>query len=180
VGNTTLRILKSDGTEAATHEVGEIFMRRHDYPEFTYHGDPEKRNSIERDGLITNGDLGYLDEDGYLYLCDRVRDMIISGGVNIYPAEIESVLLAFPGVQDCAVLGIPDDEYGEQVLALIEPADDQICAESALRAYLKEHLAGYKLPRVIEFRHNLPREDSGKIFKRKLREPFWEDADRNI
>ena len=180
VGNTTLRILKSDGTEAATHEVGEIFMRRHDYPEFTYHGDPEKRNSIERDGLITNGDLGYLDEDGYLYLCDRVRDMIISGGVNIYPAEIESVLLAFPGVHDCAVLGIPDDEYGEQVLALIEPADGQVCEESILRAYLKENLAGYKLPRVIEFRHNLPREDSGKIFKRKLREPFWEDADRNI
>ena len=112
--------------------------------------------------------------------CDRVRDMIISGGVNIYPAEIESVLLAFPGVHDCAVLGIPDDEYGEQVLALIEPADGQVCEESILRAYLKENLAGYKLPRVIEFRHNLPREDSGKIFKRKLREPFWEDADRNI
>ncbi|HIA76913.1 MAG TPA: long-chain fatty acid--CoA ligase, partial [Gammaproteobacteria bacterium] len=99
---------------------------------------------------------------------------------NIYPAEIESVLLAFPGVHDCAVFGIPDDEYGEQVLALIEPADDQICAESALRAYLKEHLAGYKLPRVIEFRRDLPREDSGKIFKRKLREQFWKDADRNI
>ena len=180
MGNTTLRILKSDGSEAATHEVGEIFMRRHDYPEFTYHGDPEKRNSIERDGLITNGDLGYLDEDGYLYLCDRVRDMIISGGVNIYPAEIESVLLAFPGVHDCAVFGIPDDEYGEQVLALIEPADGQVCEESALRAYLKQHLAGYKLPRVIQFRHNLPREDSGKIFKRKLREHFWKDADRNI
>ena len=106
--------------------------------------------------------------------------MIISGGVNIYPAEIESVLLAFPSVHDCAVFGIPDDEYNEQVLALIEPADDQICEESALRAYLKEHLAGYKLPRVIEFRRDLPREDSGKIFKRKLREQFWKDADRNI
>ena len=130
--------------------------------------------------MLFRSDLGYLDDEGYLYLCDRVRDLIISGGVNIYPAEIESALLAFPGVRDCAVLGIPDDEYGEQVVALVEPTDDQICEESALRAYLKEHLAGYKIPRIIEFRRDLPREDSGKIFKRKLREHYWKDTDRNI
>jgi long-chain acyl-CoA synthetase len=180
VGNTTLQIVRDDGAEAAINEIGEVYMRRLDYPEFTYHGDPDKRQSIERNGLITNGDIGYLDEQGYLYLCDRARDMIISGGVNIYPAEIESALLGFQGVRDCAVLGIPDEEYGEAVMALVEPMAQDSCTESALRIHLKEYLAHYKIPRRIEFRQDLPREDSGKIFKRKLREEYWKDAGRNI
>ena len=180
VGNTTLQIIREDGSEAAANEIGEIYMRRLDYPEFTYHGDPRKRRSIEHNGLITNGDIGYLDHEGYLYLCDRARDMIISGGVNIYPAEIESVLLGFQGVRDCAVLGIPDEEYGEAIIALVEPVAGGGCSEYTLKAHLKEYLAHYKIPRRIEFRNDLPREDSGKIFKRKLRDEYWKDAGRKI
>ena len=131
-------------------------------------------------GLVTNGDVGYFNADGYLFICDRVRDMVISGGVNIYPAEIESVIIDYPGVRDCAVFGIPDDEYGEKLAALIEPAVSGGIVEAELRAFLKQHLARYKIPGLIEFRKDLPREDTGKIFKRKLREPYWRDAGRQI
>ncbi|WP_163831636.1 AMP-binding enzyme, partial [Proteus mirabilis] len=102
-------------------ETGEIFMRIHYYPDFTYHNQDEKRREIDRDGLITCGDVGYFDEDGFLYICDRKRDMVISGGVNIYPAEIENTLIGMDGVRDCAVFGVPDDEYGERLFACVEP-----------------------------------------------------------
>jgi long-chain acyl-CoA synthetase len=177
---STLRIYRDDGSEAALNEPGEIYMISADNPEFTYHNDPEKRRAIDRDGLITNGDVGYLDEDGFLYICDRVKDMVISGGVNIYPAEIEAAILDFPGVRDCAVFGIPDDEFGEAVAALVEPVGGGTVVEADLRAHLAKHLAKFKVPWLIEFRHDLPREDTGKIFKRKLREPYWVDAGRRI
>jgi long-chain acyl-CoA synthetase len=148
--------------------------------DFTYHGQDEKRREIERDGLITIGDVGYLDEDGYLFLCDRVRDMVISGGVNIYPAEIEAVLVAMRGVRDCAVFGIPDEEYGEALCAHIEPEDGARLSVDDVRRFLAAHIANYKVPGIIEFHGNLPREDSGKIFKRKLRAPYWERAGRQI
>ncbi|HYC64340.1 MAG TPA: long-chain fatty acid--CoA ligase, partial [Reyranellaceae bacterium] len=141
--------------------------------------DDAKRCEIALDDLVTVGDVGYQDADGYLYLCDRKRDMIISGGVNIYPAEIESVLIQMPGVRDCAVFGIPDEEFGEQICAHIEPAGAAPPA-SEVRTWLGERLARYKVPRVIEFSAALPREDSGKIFKRKLRAPYWEKAGRSI
>jgi long-chain acyl-CoA synthetase len=130
--------------------------------------------------MVTAGDVGYLDEDGYLFLCDRKKDMVISGGVNIYPAEIEGVLIDMPGVKDCAVFGIPDDEFGEALCAYIEPEPGENPDDSAVRAYLQSRLAKYKMPRVIEFVGTLPREDSGKIFKRKLRAPYWERAGRQI
>jgi long-chain acyl-CoA synthetase len=120
------------------------------------------------------GDIGYLDADGYLFLCDRKIDMIISGGVNIYPAEIEAVLITMPGVQDCAIFGIPDDEFGERVVAAIQPEPGARLADEAVLDYLRPHVAAYKLPRRIEYHEALPREDSGKIFKRKLRDPYWE------
>ena len=124
--------------------------------------------------------MGYVDADGFLFLCDRKRDMIISGGVNIYPAEIESVLIQMPGVRDCAVFGIPDEEFGEQICAHVEAAPDAALDAASVRSYLGEHLARYKVPRVVEFSAALPREDSGKIFKRKLRAPYWEKAGRSI
>ena len=102
-------------------EIGEIYSRIAGNPDFTYHNKPEKRAEIERDGFITSGDVGYIDEDGYVFICDRKRDMVISGGVNIYPAEIEAALHAVPGVHDCAVFGIPDDEFGEALMAVVEP-----------------------------------------------------------
>ena len=118
--------------------------------------------------------------DGYLFLCDRKRDMIISGGVNIYPAEIESVLIQMPGVRDCAVFGIPDEEFGEQICAHVEPLPGAPIDAMAVRSYLGQHLARYKVPKVVELSASLPREDSGKIFKRKLRAPYWEKAGRSI
>ena len=180
VQNARLRILAPDGRELPPGEAGEIYCRRTDLPQFTYHRDPEKRRAIEKDGLITNGDVGYLDEDGYLFLCDRASDMVISGGVNIYPSEIEAVLLRHPGVRDCAAFGIPDDEYGEALAAFVQPVPGAAPTEDELRTHLKSHLAGYKVPRVIELRDELPREDTGKIFKRKLREPYWQQAGRRI
>jgi long-chain acyl-CoA synthetase len=176
----TLSIQDEQGREVPQGEVGEIYSSIDYYPEFTYHNLPEKRAEIERSGLITVGDMGYLDPDGYLFLCDRKRDMVISGGVNIYPAEIEAVAIALPGVKDCAVFGIPDAEYGEALIALVEPMPGHTLDGETVREHLKSHLARYKVPRRIEIAHDLPREDSGKIFKRRLREPYWSDAGRRI
>ena len=176
----TLAILGDDGREVAQGVIGEIYSRLASYPDFTYHNQPEKRAEIDRGGLITCGDMGYIDVDGYLFLCDRKRDMVISGGVNIYPAEIEAVLIALPGVKDCAVFGIPDAEFGEALLAVVEPMEGATLDVGDLRAALARKLAGYKVPRAIEIAGDLPREDSGKIFKRRLREPYWADAGRKI
>jgi long-chain acyl-CoA synthetase len=176
----TIRILGEDGRELPAGETGEIYSRLSFYPEFTYHKLPEKRAEIERDGLITCGDMGYLDADGYLYLSDRKRDMVISGGVNIYPAEIEAVTIGLEGVKDCAVFGVPDAEFGEALLMLVEPQEGRDVDPEAVRRHLAQHLAGYKVPRRIEIRHGLPREDSGKIFKRRLREPYWAAEGRRI
>jgi len=176
----TISIQDEQGREMPQGEVGEVFSSIDYYPEFTYHNLPEKRAEIERGGMITVGDMGYLDADGYLFLCDRKRDMVISGGVNIYPAEIEAVALALPGVKDCAVFGIPDEEYGESLIALVEPMPGHALAIEAVSTHLKSHLASYKVPRRIEIAHDLPREDSGKIFKRRLREPYWQNAGRRI
>ena len=180
VDGARVRIYDDAGRPLPTGQVGEVYMRLDAIPDFTYHGKDAQRREIERDGLITCGDVGYLDDEGYLYPCDRKRDLVISGGVNIYPAEIEAVLIGLPGVQDCAVFGIPDDEFGESLAAIIAPMDGETPSAAEIRAGLSEHLAGYKIPRHIEFRGDLPREDSGKIFKRKLREPFWRDAGRSI
>jgi long-chain acyl-CoA synthetase len=176
-----VRIYDDAGTRLGPGEVGEVYTRLEFLPEFTYHQLPDKRVEIDREGFITSGDVGYLDDAGYLFLCDRKRDMVISGGVNIYPAEIEAVLITCPGVKDCAVFGVPDGEYGEQLMAVVE-AQPGIPPPSMadVRAYLTRHLAGYKVPKRIEFGRDLPREDSGKIFKRRLRDPYWAKAGRAI
>jgi long-chain acyl-CoA synthetase len=175
-----VRICDDDGNVLGPSEVGDVYLKIDGYPDFTYNGLDEKRQEIERDGMVTAGDVGYLDEDGYLFLCDRKKDMVISGGVNIYPAEIEGVLIDMPGVKDCAVFGIPDEEFGEALCAYIEPEPAEQPSDGDVRHYLQSRLARYKMPRVIEFIGELPREDSGKIFKRKLRAPYWEKAGRQI
>jgi long-chain acyl-CoA synthetase len=176
-----VRIYDDGGTRLGPGAIGEVYTRLEFLPEFTYHQLPDKRAEIDREGFITSGDVGYLDEAGYLFLCDRKRDMVISGGVNIYPAEIEAVLIACPGVKDCAVFGIPDAEFGEALMAVVEPQPG-VPAPSVteVRAYLARHLADYKVPRRIELGSDLPREDSGKIFKRRLRDPYWANAGRAI
>jgi long-chain acyl-CoA synthetase len=176
----TVRIYDADGRVLPAGEVGEIYLWVDGFPDFTYHGSDEKRREVGRDGLVTLGDVGYLDDDGYLFICDRARDMVISGGVNIYPAEIEMALLAMSGVRDCAVFGIPHEEFGEQLCAHIEPDPGMALDAARVTTFLRERLADFKVPRVIHFESPLPREDSGKIIKRKLREPYWEQAGRRI
>ena len=180
VEGATMRIVDEQGRDVKQGEVGEIYLRGPLYNEFTYNNDDAKRREIALGDLVTVGDVGYQDADGYVFLCDRKRDMIISGGVNIYPAEIESVLIQMPGVRDCAVFGIPDEEFGEQICAHVEPLSGATLDSTAVRAYLGQHLARYKVPKVVELSASLPREDSGKIFKRKLRSPYWEKTGRSI
>ncbi len=169
-----LRVLDENGHDAARNQPGDVYARIVAGADFTYHGDDAKRRAAERHGLISVGDIGYLDDEGFLYLCDRRHDMVISGGVNIYPAEIEAALVAMPEVADCAVFGIPDEEMGEALCACIQPACDAPEDESAIRAYLRTKIASYKVPKKIVFMPELPREDSGKIFKRRLKAPYWE------
>ena len=175
-----VRVVDEAGQDAPTGAVGEVIGRSRIATDFTYQNAPEKRASMEKFGLITPGDVGYFDADGFLYLCDRKNDMIISGGANIYPAEIEAELHKLAGVADCAVFGIPDEEFGESVMAVVQPQPGVDLDEVTLRTELRRTLAGYKVPRRIDFAESLPREDSGKIFKRKLREPFWAGRERAI
>ena len=151
--------------------------------DFEYHKDKEKTQKNRIGDFFTVGDAGYLDEDGYLFLCDRKIDMIISGGANIYPAEIENVLLMHPKVVDAAVFGIPNDDWGEEVKAVIEPVEG-LAGDDALAAEILEFCAGrlakFKTPKSIDFTHELPRDPNGKLYKRKLRDPYWKGRERVI
>ncbi len=178
--SSTLKIVDDDGVECPTGTPGIVWMKMAT-GDFEYKGDKSKTDdSHDADGFFTVGDVGYLNEEGYLFLCDRKSDMIIAGGVNIYPAEIEGELLAHPGIADAAVFGIPDDDMGEQIKAVIEVRDG-VVADDALRASIMDHLAGrlakFKWPRSIDFVDQLPREPTGKLLKRTLRDPYWADRD---
>ena len=175
-----VRVIDAEGKSLPVGEIGEVVAKFSGIADFTYHRDHAKRVASEKAGLIAPGDIGYLDKDGFLYLCDRAKDMIISGGVNIYPAEIEAVLHRMPGVADCAVFGIPDEEYGEAVHAVAQPQPGATLSEGDVKAFLRQHLSGFKVPKTVQFQSDLPREDSGKIFKRKLREPFWANRTTRI
>jgi len=175
-----VKIFRPDGELCAVNEPGEIFMRQMSVPDFDYHGKAEARAEAGRDGLVSVGDVGYLDADGYLFLCDRKRDMVISGGVNIYPAEIENALIGMDGVRDCAVFGIPDDEFGERLFACIEPEADAALSPAAVQEFLRGRLANFKVPKDIQFMDAMPREATGKIFKRKLRDLYTEGRLRAI
>lgn len=175
-----IKIFDDDGNEVAPEVVGTVYIRM---PQtFEYHGDKKKTEKARRtDGFFTVGDAGYLDAGGYLYLCDRKADMIISGGVNIYPAEIESVLIGHPKVLDVAVFGIPDDDWGEQVKAVVEPKGEVTPGlEQEILEWAAPRLAKYKRPRTVDFVDELPRDPNGKLKKRLLRDPYWEGRDRAI
>jgi long-chain acyl-CoA synthetase len=177
-----IAIFDDEGRRLGLDEVGTVYIKMQQG--FEYHRDKDKTEKAWRtDGYFTVGDAGYLDADGYLFLCDRKADMIISGGVNIYPAEIESVLSGHPRVLDVAVFGVPDDDWGEQVKAVVELDGDGPAPEGfdeELMAWAREQLAGFKVPRSIDFVDRLPREDNGKLKKRLLRDPYWEGKDRQI
>lgn len=180
IGPAQVRIYAEDGSVCAPGQVGRIYVRQPAYADFTYRNHPEARQAVERDGLIGLGDLGYVDEDGYLFVCDRESDLVISGGVNIYPAEIEHHLMQYPGVADCAVFGVPDPEFGERLLGLVQPAPGAALDLEDAMAWLTSRIARYKVPRGLEMRQALPRDDNGKIAKRRLRAEFWEGHARKV
>jgi long-chain acyl-CoA synthetase len=179
-----IQIFDEDGEPAPPGTAGEIYVRSLMGADFEYHNEPEKTAAVHKEpGLFTFGDIGYFDDDGYLYLSDRKIDMIISGGVNIYPAEIEGVLASHPAVQDVAVFGIPNEEYGEEVKAAVTlnvgySGDDALTDE--LMVHCREHLAGYKTPRSVDYVDEMPRHETGKLYKRLLKEPYWEGTGRSI
>lgn len=173
MSGTAIRVYREDGSEAPTGEVGEIYVKTADgWPDFTYIGNDAKRRAMERDGYLTLGDVGRMDDDDYLYLSDRKDDMVISGGVNIYPAEIEQCLILLDGVRDVAVFGIPDPEYGEALAAHVDTDPASGLTEDDIRRYVRTNLAGYKTPKVVVIDRELPREESGKLFKRRLRDRY--------
>ncbi len=168
-----LKIYREDGSEAPRGVSGEVFLDAgFGWPDFTYIGDDEKRRQIDRGGYVSIGDGGRLDEDGFLYLTDRISDMVISAGVNIYPVEIENFLANVPGVRDAAVFGVPDAEMGEVLVAHVDT--DPACGltEDDIRAQVRANLAGYKVPKTIVIDRDLPRDESGKLFKRRIRERY--------
>jgi long-chain acyl-CoA synthetase len=167
----TIRIIDAEGIECPIGTPGEILVSSAATPYFSYHRAQAKTAAARRGDSIATGDVGYLDEDGYLYISDRKSDMVISGGVNIYPAEVEQQLLKMVGVRDCAAFGVPDSEFGERLVAVIE-TEHELDA-SALQAALRKQIAGYKVPREMRFVRQLPREDTGKIRKRLLREEWF-------
>ena len=157
----------------APHVEGELFVKSGNMFS-TYHKAHDKYLSDRKDGWQTVGDIAYRDEEGFYYICDRKKDMIISGGVNIYPAEIEASLETHPDINDVAVFGIPDEEWGEAVHAIVVLRKGASLTKEQIIAFAREHLAGYKVPRSISFMDEIPRTGSGKILKRDLRKPFWE------
>ena len=178
----TIHIVGEDGAELPTGEAGTIYFEGG--ATFEYHNDPEKtKGSRNERGWSTLGDVGYLDEDGYLFLTDRKAYMIISGGVNIYPQEAENVLVLHPKVVDAAVFGVPNEEMGEEVKAVVQPvdmADAGPALERELIAYCKEQLAGFKCPRSIDFEEELPRHPTGKLYKRLLKDRYWQGHNSGI
>lgn len=179
----TVTILDDDGARLPPGEVGHVYLEPAHGPTFEYRGDPELTESVHRGRAFTIGDLGYLDADGFLFICDRAKDMIISGGVNIYPAEVEGVLAAHPAVADVAVIGVPDAEWGEQVKAVVELVDGRApspeLAEELIR-FCRDRLAGYKCPRTVDFDRPLPRNEAGKLVKRDIRAKYAAAADREV
>ncbi|KOV86823.1 acyl-CoA synthetase [Nocardia sp. NRRL S-836] len=167
-----IKILDEEGNELPAGERGLVYMRMGDAT-FEYHGDAEKTRAARVGKLFTLQDIGYLDEDGYLFLCDRKNDMIISGGVNIYPAEIEGELVCHPKVADVAVFGVPHPDWGEEIKAVVQPVDGVEPGQELtdeLLAFARTRLARFKLPRTIEYLAELPRDPNGKLYKRKLRD----------
>ncbi|MDG1498628.1 MAG: long-chain-fatty-acid--CoA ligase [Planctomycetota bacterium] len=177
-----LKVIDSSGKPVPAHTIGEVCLRS-PANMVEYWRMPEATAATLRDGWVHTGDAGYVDESGFLFICDRIKDMVISAGENIYPAEIESVLASFPGVREAAVLGIPHERWGEQVLALVVKTEDEAGANLRKRVLLdhcRGALADFKVPTRVEFRPPLPRTASGKIKKAELRAPYWEGRSRQV
>ncbi len=174
--NSVVKVLGDDGHELPAGETGEIYMRM-GQSSFDYHHDRKKTLESRVGDLFTLGDIGFLDEDGYLFLCDRKSDMIISGGVNIYPAEIEGEIVTHPKVADVAVFGVPHADWGEEIKAVVQPEagidpSDELTED--IMNFARERLAKFKLPKSVDYVVELPRDPNGKLYKRRLRDPYWQ------
>lgn len=171
-----VHVLGDNGVELPAGETGELFFEGG--PDFEYFKDPVKTAAVSNDrGWRSLGDMGHVDEDGYLYLTDRSTFMIVSGGVNIYPQEVENLLVMHPKLVDAAVFGVPNDEFGEEVKAVVQPVAGIVPGpdlEAELIDYCRAHLATYKCPRTVEFEPELPRDPNGKLYKRRIRERYWQ------
>ncbi|HJQ68221.1 MAG TPA: AMP-binding protein, partial [Blastocatellia bacterium] len=178
-GMVEIRIVNGQGNAVATGEVGEIICRSLQNMK-GYWNLPEETEKALRGEWLHTGDAGYVDEDGFLYIHDRVKDMIVSGGENIYPAEVESVLFAHPAVADVAVIGVPDDRWGEAVKAIVVKKPGVEVDGAEIIAFARDRIAHYKAPKSVDFIDALPRNASGKILKRELRKPYWEGRDRQV
>ncbi|RCG28680.1 fatty-acid--CoA ligase [Sphaerisporangium album] len=178
VPQVEVRVIAEGGRPAPAGTVGEVTVRGANVM-LGYWGMPEESAEAVRDGWMHTGDGGYLDENGYLYIVDRIKDMIITGGENVYSAEVENIVAQHPAVASCAVIGIPDARWGERVHAVIVLRAGATATAEDIRAHVKDHIAGYKAPRSCEFREALPVSGAGKILKRELRKPYWADADRS-
>lgn len=177
-----LAVFDDDGNRLPPGQLGTVYMKM-TTGGFSYHKDETKTRSSRIGDFFTVGDLGILDEDGYLFLRDRKIDLIIAGGVNIYPAEIEAALLTHPAVADAAAFGIPHADRGEEVKAVVEPAEGYEAGEALaaeILAHCEQRLAGYKRPRSLDFIAAMPRDPNGKLYKRRLREPYWEGHERPL
>ncbi len=173
-----LRLVTADGAAAATGEPGELMVRNSWLAEY-YHR-PDATGKSLHDGFFSVGDIAYRDSEGYYFICDRQIDMVISGGTNIYPAEVEAVLHAHPAVMDAAVIGVPDDQWGESVKAVVQLRAGMTASAEDLIRFCGERLAGYKKPRTVEFVDELPRDAAGKLLKRQIRDRYWAGAGRRI
>jgi len=176
-----LRIVDpATGGDRGRGEVGEVWTRSvQNFKGYWNHPD-ETARTVTPDGWLKTGDAGYLDEDGYLFLTDRIKDMIITGGENVYPAEVENALASHPAIADVAVIGVPDDRWGEVVKAIVVPTPGHAPSPGEIIAYVRERLAHFKCPQSVDFAITLPRNPSGKLLKRELREPYWRDQERKI
>jgi acyl-CoA synthetase (AMP-forming)/AMP-acid ligase II len=173
-----IRLVGPDGRDVADGEPGEFMVRNSWLAE--YYNRPDATGQSLHDGFFSVGDIAYRDAEGYYFICDRQIDMVISGGVNIYPAEIEAVLHAHPAVMDAAVIGIPDQQWGESVKAVVQLRAGKSATAEELIAFCAERLAGYKKPRSVDFVDELPRDAAGKLLKRRLREPYWAGMSRRV
>ena len=175
-----ISIRDTQGNELPRSQAGEIWIRTPATIRSYLNGKPLSPDTLDADGYFRVGDVGMLDDDGYLFITDRAKDMIIAGGVNIYPAEIEAAILKHPDVQDVAVIGIPDEEFGEQIKAFCELKPGHQTDEGSILDFCREHLASYKRPKTLSIVEELPRNTMGKLLKRDLREPYWKGRERNV
>jgi long-chain acyl-CoA synthetase len=166
--------------ELPVGDVGEIWIRSPQVMRGYWKNDAATAEAVDPDGWFRSGDAGYLDEDGYLYIHDRVKDMIVSGGENVYPAEVENVLMAHDGIADVAVIGVPHEKWGETAKAVVVTAAGHTPSEADIIAYSREHLARFKCPTSVDFIDALPRNPSGKVLKKDLRAPYWEGRERQV